>query len=179
MKRYSILNNKKEIWKDIKGYEGAYQISNFGRIKSFQGSDKYHKRKEIILSKGIRNTYEIIQLSKNKTRKSFQVHRLVAEAFLPNPHNYPIVNHKDFNRLNNNVDNLEWCTQKHNVNYSKINMIGKVHIIGDREHYGIIYRKKQNNYEVTIKQKYYGKFKTFEDAKRKRDEVLNELNIAI
>lgn len=173
MKRYSILNNKKEIWKDIKGYEGLYQVSNKGRIKSFYFS------KEVILKNNMRNTYEIIQLTKNKKRKSFQIHQLVAQAFLPNPNNYVIVNHKDFNRTNNNVDNLEWCSQKHNVNYSRVNMLGKVHIFKDKEQYGIFHRKKYNYYEVTIKKKYYGNFKTFDEAKRKRDEVLNELNITI
>lgn len=162
----------KEIWKPIKDYEGLYEISNYGRVKSF------YKDKTKILKKGIRNTYEIIQLSKNKKRKSFQIHRLVAEAFLDNPNNYEIVNHKDFNRINNRVDNLEWCNQKYNVNYSRINMIGKNHIQKDKI-YGIFHRKNRGLYEVTIKQKYYGSFKTLQEALNKRKEVLNELNITI
>ena len=162
----------REIWKDIKNYEGLYQISSFGRVKSFYNGE------EKILKNNIRNTYEIIQLSKNKARKSFQIHRLVAEAFIPNPNNYDIINHKDFIRTNNHVENLEWCSQKYNVNYSKCNMVGKNHIF-DKETYYIYFRKRINAYEVTIKKKYYGYYKTLEEAKKVRNEVLNELNIAI
>ena len=98
-----------EIWKDIEGYEGLYQVSNLGRVKSL--------RRNIILRQGItRNGYEIVNLYKNKS-KYFLIHRLVANVFIPNPNNYPIVNHKDENKLNNCVDNLEWCTQKYNINY--------------------------------------------------------------
>ena len=163
----------KEIWKDIKNYEGLYQISNFGRIKSF-----YKHKNGKILKTEIRNTYEVIQLIKNKKRKSFQIHRLVAEAFLKNKNNLPIINHKDFNRLNNNVENLEWCTQKHNVNYSKQNMIGKVHVQKGKP-YGIFYRKNRKIYEVCLRKKYYGCYKTFKEAENKRNEVLNEINITI
>ena len=95
------------------------------------------------------------------------------------PNHYKIVNHKDYNRTNANVENLEWCTQKHNVNYSKCNMQGKNHIFKNKEKYGIFYREKKNKYEVTIKKKYYGSFYSFIEAKKKRDEVLNELNITI
>lgn len=169
-----ILNNchsNNEIWKDIEGYEGIYQISNYGRIKSF------YKNEGKILKNEIRNTYKIIQLTKDKKRKSFQIHRLVAKAFIPNSNNYKIVNHKDFNRENNDVDNLEWCTQKYNVNYSKINMVGKNHIF-DKEKYGI-YKRNNDKYEVTIKKKYYGSYRTFKEAQKVRNEALNELNITI
>ena len=99
-----------EIWKDIEGYEGLYQVSNLGRVKSL--------RRNIILKNKIEsNGYERVVLSTNNNPKDYSVHRLVAIAFIPNPNNYPIVNHKDENRTNNCVDNLEWCTQKYNVNY--------------------------------------------------------------
>ena len=110
-----------EIWKDIKGYEGLYQISNYGRVKSFGGKIRSHKN-DMILKLKIRNTYNVTNLTKNDKKKSFQIHRLVAEAFIPNPNNYPIVNHKDENPLNNYVDNLEWCTQKFNVIHSRHKM---------------------------------------------------------
>ena len=99
-----------EIWKDIEGYEGLYQVSNMGRVRSL--------RRNIILKIKIgSNGYERVVLSVNNIPKGYSIHRLVANTFIPNPDNYPIVNHKDENKTNNRVDNLEWCTQKYNVNY--------------------------------------------------------------
>ena len=105
-----------EEWRDIKGYEGIYQISNKGRVKSLN-----YKRtgKEKILSPGKRRGYFYISLyKKGEKPKNFDIHRLVAQAFLPNPDNLPVVNHKDENKLNNNVENLEWCTFAYNTIYS-------------------------------------------------------------
>lgn len=109
-----------EEWKDIKGYEGIYQISNKGRVKSLNRIDlRGNKVNEKIREGTIDNTgYKIISLSKNGKEKKYSIHRLVAQAFLPNPNNLPVVNHKDENKLNNNVENLEWCTQEYNVKYS-------------------------------------------------------------
>ena len=104
-----------EIWKDVKGYEGLYQVSNLGRIKSL---GNLQNRKEKLLKINIRNGYCTTYLYKNNKKKSFLCHRLVAEAFISNPDNLPQVNHKDENKLNNCVENLEWCTAKYNVNYS-------------------------------------------------------------
>lgn len=107
---FAPKKNMEEIWKDIEGYEGLYQVSNMGRVKSL--------RRNIILKNKIEsNGYERVVLSINNIPKGYSVHRLVATAFISNPNNYPIVNHKDENRTNNCVDNLEWCTQKYNVNY--------------------------------------------------------------
>ena len=106
----------KGIWKDIEGYEGLYQVSNMGRVRSLT-------RNNIILKKTITNRgYERVPLYKNKKSKLFRVHRLVANAFIPNPDNLPQVNHKDENKLNNCVDNLEWCTQEYNQNYGTISI---------------------------------------------------------
>lgn len=112
-----------EIWKDIKGFEGQYQVSNFGRIRSLdryvigKSKSKYLKKGKImkldVNSKGYCN----ICLHKNAKPVYVGVHRLVAEAFIPNPLNLPCVNHKDENPSNNHVDNLEWCTYKYNSNY--------------------------------------------------------------
>lgn len=99
-----------EIWKDIKGYEGLYQASNLGRIKSLNS-------KKIL--KGYLNQYGYIRivLYKKGVPKSYQAHRLIAMTFIENENNLPVINHKDENKQNNNVNNLEWCTIKYNSNY--------------------------------------------------------------
>lgn len=158
----------KEVWKDIIGYENLYRISNTGKVYSLISNK--------VLSGNLRSGYKNVQLNKNGKRKNFQVHRLVAIHFINNPNNLPIVNHIDFCRINNNVSNLEWVTQKENINHSKCNMLGKRHIFKTEEMYGICYRKKHNNYEVCIKAKYGGKFRNLDDAKKKRDEMLNEIS---
>lgn len=96
-----------EIWKDIKGYEGLYQVSNLGRVKSL-------KKSKIITPKLIHSYFSVILYNK-KNYKNFRIHRLVAQAFISNPNNYPQVNHIDGNKLNNVLENLEWCTQSHNM----------------------------------------------------------------
>lgn len=107
-----------EIWKDIKGYEGLYQVSNFGRIKSVK---EFNYQKILKLSKNdARGGYMQVVLCKNGVTKMFRVHRLVAMMFLPNPENLPQVNHKDENKENNSVDNLEWCTMEYNLEYSDV-----------------------------------------------------------
>ena len=115
------MNNETEVWKDIKGYEGLYQVSNLGRVKSLVGwNGKRYIEREKILKKTVHqaseNYYrEIVNLAINKKRKMCKVHRLVAEAFLPNPNNLPQVNHIDGNTFNNKVENLEWCTGRENI----------------------------------------------------------------
>ena len=107
----------KRVWKDIPGYEGLYQVSNTGKVRSLN----YRRTgKKQILKQYINNTgYKRVALRKNNKVKWYLVHRLVAQAFIPNPHNYPIINHKDENPANNAVWNLEWCTMDYNIDYSK------------------------------------------------------------
>lgn len=108
-----------EIWKDISGYEGLYQVSNLGRVKSLERIDNNnHPVKEKIIKpyKTI-GGYMQVCLWKNGKVKHLQIHRLVAQAFIPNPYNLPECNHKDENPLNNCVENLEWCDHKYNINY--------------------------------------------------------------
>lgn len=108
-----------EIWKDIPGYEGKYQVSNTGEVKSLN----YNGTGKAKLLKQLDNRYGYLRVTlfKNGKRKWFRVHRLVAMTFLPNPNNYREVNHKDENKYNNNVDNLEWCNAKYNMNYGTRN----------------------------------------------------------
>ena len=115
-----------EIWKDIKGYEGFYQVSNLGRVKSLSRAVKvgiknvdYATKSEKILKPYKNcNGYFLVKLCLNKNDKQYQVHRLVAEAFIDNPNNLSQVNHKDKIKTNNRVDNLEWCTNEYNSRYS-------------------------------------------------------------
>lgn len=97
-----------EIWKEV---DDRYSVSNLGRVKSNYGN------KERILKQRVVNGYLKVNLYKNTVMKSVSVHRLVAEAFIPNPENLPQVNHKDENKENNHIDNLEWCTSEYNCNY--------------------------------------------------------------
>lgn len=119
----------KEIWKDIPDYEGLYQVSNLGRVKSLarimpnSGTyGNYFTVKEKILKPHLHKTgYCSVKLSKNGKIYRITVHKLVATLFIKNPNNYPIINHKDENKSNNRADNLEWCTTKYNNNYGTRN----------------------------------------------------------
>lgn len=99
-----------EIWKDIKDYEGLYQVSNYGRVRN---TSRGNIRSPYLCEK---RYYRIILYKNNKTKKP-RVHRLVAQAFIPNPDNKAEVNHKDFNKVNNHIDNLEWTTGEENVSH--------------------------------------------------------------
>lgn len=105
-----------EVWVDLKGYEDYYQISNYGKIKS-----KYYDRlRGYILNQA---GYCVLQICVKGKRRGLSLHRLVAEHFIPNPDNKPEVNHKDFNKENNHVNNLEWVTAQENTNHKKL--VGK------------------------------------------------------
>ena len=108
---------KKEIWKPVAGYEGRYEVSNFGRVKSLNYM-RTGKEKILRLQNGAHN-YQIVCLTKDGKERMHYIHRLVAEAFIPNPENLPQINHIDENRFNNCVENLEWCTVKYNINYGE------------------------------------------------------------
>ena len=98
-----------QIWKDIEGYKGHYQISNYGNVRSL-------KKDAFLMKGGYLKGYKIISLWKNGTGKMFRVHRLVAAAFIPNPDNKPCIDHIDGDRANNHADNLRWVTAKENCN---------------------------------------------------------------
>lgn len=112
---------KREVWKDVKGFEEAYQVSNLGRIKRKRRIDSNNRtQKERIMQPSIySNGYMNVDLRMNNKKRRVSVHRLVAETFIDNPLNLPQVNHKDENKTNNCAANLEWCTAQYNIRYNK------------------------------------------------------------
>lgn len=112
-----------EEWRPVVGYENEYEVSNLGNVRRVLKGRPAQPRK---LVKGRRGYYELILCKKNKV-KLCRVHRLVSEAFLPNPDNLPMVNHKDGDKTNNSVSNLEWTTAKHNQLHSRRILKNAVH----------------------------------------------------
>lgn len=112
-----------EIWRDIVGYEGLYQVSNLGRVKSlnYRGS----KKEKILSLNRERTGYERVQLYKEGQHKVERIHRLVATAFIPNPENKPCIDHINTDRSDNRVENLRWVTHKENCNNQTTRKNGK------------------------------------------------------
>lgn len=108
-------NYVNEEWRPVSGYEGLYEVSNFGRVKSLPRNGTINR--ERIIKPGLFKKYLGVSLNKNNKRTSHLVHRLVAIAFIPNPNSLPQVNHKNEDRLDNRVENLEWCDRQYNINY--------------------------------------------------------------
>lgn len=121
-----------EIWKPIKGYEGIYDVSSYGRVRSSERTaerldrygniSKYEVKGQIISQWKRKDGYMSVTLRSMKIQRTFLVHRLVIETFVPNPDNLQWVNHKDENKSNNNVENLEWCTASYNCTYNNLHM---------------------------------------------------------
>ena len=169
-----------EIWKDIKGYEGIYQISNLGRVKSLERKVNHSKHgkqliNEKILSHGTDNIgRKGVVLCKRGNKKNFRVHQLVAMAFLnhkPNGH-ILVVDHIDNNPSNNNLSNLQIISCRENNNKDKKKKSSK---------YRNVYKRKNGKYRVLIyhdkKNNCYGTFKTEEEANIKRKEIINKLKL--
>lgn len=156
-----MINTVNEIWKDIPEFEGHYQVSNLGRVRSIRTSQgTYRERlKKTYLD---RNGYENIDLFKQNKQHKHLVHRLVAKAFLPNPSNKPNINHKDAVKHNNVLLNLEWCTQSENlIHASENNLIDKEacrkRMIGTKwknansRYHNVSYDKSRDKWKASIK----------------------------
>ena len=158
-----------EKWKDVVGYVGYYQISNFGRVKSLDRNET-NKNGVIRRLKGsLKNTfisggYVLVTLSKNNVNESHCIHRLVAEAFIPNPNNLDEVNHKDRVRKNNLISNLEWCTSRENTHHARTRMKSS------SKYVGVSYVKEKfqkpwiSRINIQGKTKFLGRFETEELA---------------
>lgn len=120
---------RKEKWLPIKGYEGLYEVSNLGRIKSL-------RKNKMLSIKPVKDSYKTVRLiDKNGTRKSIRIHRIVATHFISNPENKREVNHKNMNKNDNRVSNLEWVTPKENINHAIKNKPSMVKAMNDYNKY--------------------------------------------
>lgn len=173
----------KEIWKDVIGYEGLYQVSNLGRVKSL---DRFcidgRKRCGQIMKQVITNGgYFAVGLRKGKGQKRYLVHRLVAEAFIPNTDNKPCVDHINTIRTDNRVCNLRWCTYKENCNNIKTLKHLSDSVKGEKNGmYGRHLTEEQKEHLRLLKQKkvlMYDKEMNFIREYNSSDDVAKELNV--
>lgn len=138
-----------ELWENVQGYEGLYQVSNLGRIKSllFINNVCIKEREKILKIETNKKNRQHIALYKNGKRKNMAVHRLVAKAFIPNPNNLPQINHIDGNPKNNKVENLEWCSASYNMKHAYANNLLKLKKYNEKNSKAIIRNdgKKYNN----------------------------------
>lgn len=143
-----------EIWKDIEGYENQYQVSNFGNVKSLK------RKKPFLMKPKLNIGYLSVELQFKQHKKWFRIHRLVAQAFLPNPNNLPQVNHLDENKLNNRADNLEWSTPKSNINYGTRNERVSKKLINRKDHSKPVLQFDKNG-------NFINEYPSIKDAQRK------------
>jgi len=158
-----------EIWKDIVGYEGLYQVSDFGNVKSLN----FNKTKKEKLHKPfLSNGYLRVIFSKNNVQKKFTIHRLSATAFIENPLNLPQVNHKDGIKTNNYRNNLEWCTQSENTKHA--HKLGLINQNGTRNHnsklteFQVLEIRESKLSSIKLAKKYNVCFQSISDIKLRK-----------
>lgn len=171
-----------EKWKEIPGFEN-YLVSNTGNVKrkeltrivkdSHGGYMVRHDSEKMIAVTDNGNGYLIASITQNGKRKNFYVHRLVANAFLERDVTKEYVNHIDFDKKNNNVSNLEWCTQKENIAHSLKHLCKPKNRIGSTGEKYISYRKSSGEYRVAVPGHKEYRFKDIESAVKCRNEVMN------
>ena len=156
---------EKEVWKDIPGYEGRYQVSNLGQVKGLdyirEASNglPFKVKGRILKTDIIHCGYHRVALSKNNKKKHFLVHRLVIESFVPNPDNKPEANHEDCNKNNNRFDNLDWTTKLENMRHAiKNGRRDNMPNVKGEEHYAA----RLNNLQVRVIKKCLDEFKNVE-----------------
>ena len=171
-----------EVWKDIEGYEGKYQISNMGNVRSLYVNRHLGRHNKDVVIPKIRNLtptdnghgYLVVALRKMTEKKNYYVHRLVAEAFLEQVEGKNVVNHIDYNTKNNSVLNLEWCSQKENIHHSIHRMRHERNSRLPTSGYKYIRKNKSGSYTLNIRKIYYKTFQTLQEAVKKRDEILEK-----
>lgn len=179
-----MLNNN-EIWKPIRGFEKVYEVSNFGKIRN--------SREHVLQPYTNNSGYVMVDLYLNTVRTKKLVHRLVMEAFTPNPDDLPEVNHKDEDKTNNVLTNLEWCTRSHNKQhsmksgtYNKIyeqkNTLGKKHLLNPKsEYYNVTYDKNRCKWVGQIRHEkknwYCKRFDTETEAALHVNWIIDELGL--
>lgn len=166
-----------EIWKPIDGYEGLYEVSNLGRVRSleFRNGSGRHKRVRLLSPTDNGHGYKIIGLVVGGKKRNHYVHRLVAQSFVPNPNNLPVIDHVDHDRGNNVAHNLRWMTQRDNVRYSRSLMCKprQKPMTNTGERY-ISRQKKDGRYRLTVGRKQIGVYDTIKEAVEARNEILKE-----
>lgn len=173
-----------EEWKDVVGFEEYYKISNFGRIKSLDRNE-INKNGVIRRLKGsLKNTfisggYVLVTLSKNNVNESHCIHRLVAEAFIPNPNNLDEVNHKDRIKENNCLSNLEWCTSRENTHHARTRMKSSSKYVGVSYDKQNLQKPWLSRITINKKTRFLGRYETEELAFNayKLECEINKINI--
>lgn len=163
-----------EVWKSIEGYEGLYEVSSLGRVRSlvFHNNQTTFERTKIMSTTDNGHGYMIVGLSDGVRRRNHYVHRLVAKAFIPNPDNLSVIDHIDHNRSNNAATNLQWMAQRDNVRRSR-HLMSKPRrpMTNTGERY--ISKLKNGRFRVSLPSKHYWRsFESLEEAVEARDAII-------